>query len=173
MLNIVSPESVGFSSDRLQRVNRFMQGYIDKGKLASGLTMLARGGEVFHFEPYGVLDLDGGAPVERDTIFRFYSMTKPITSVAVMMLYEDGRFSLDDPVGKFIPEFARHSRSSTVWARRACASSTKHQPHHNTPPADAHVGVELRAASGIHPLTRCTRAKQGSLRRRTATLQEK
>ena len=106
MMNIVSPESVGFSSDRLQRVNRFMQGYIAKGKLASGLTMLARGGEVFHFEPYGVLDLDGGAPVERDTIFRFYSMTKPITSVAVMMLYEDGRFSLDDPVGKFIPELA-------------------------------------------------------------------
>ena len=105
-MNIVSPESVGFSSKRLSRVNRFMQSYIDGGKLASGLTMLARRGEVFHFQPYGVLDFESGAPVERDTIFRFYSMTKPITSVAVMMLYEEGHFSLDDPVGKFIPELA-------------------------------------------------------------------
>ena len=105
-MNIASPESVGFSSKRLSRVNRFMQSYIDDGKLASGMTMLARRGEVFHFQPYGVLDLESGAPVQRDTIFRFYSMTKPITSAAVMMLYEEGHFSLDDPVGKFIPELA-------------------------------------------------------------------
>ena len=107
MTNGVSPESVGFSSKRLSRVNKMMQCYIDDGKLASGLTMLARRGETFHFEPYGVLDLDSGTPVERDTLFRIYSMTKPITSAAVMMLYEDGHFSLDDPVGKFIPELAR------------------------------------------------------------------
>ena len=106
MTNGTSPESVGFSSERLGRVNKMMQGYIDEGKLASGLTMLARRGETFHFEPYGVLDLESGAPVERDTLFRIYSMTKPITSAAVMMLYEEGHFSLDDPVGKFIPELA-------------------------------------------------------------------
>ena len=107
MTNGVStPESVGFSSQRLSRVNKMMQGYIDDGKLASGLTMLARHGETFHFEPYGVLDLESGTPVERDTLFRIYSMTKPITSAAVMMLYEEGHFSLDDPVGKFIPELA-------------------------------------------------------------------
>ena len=106
MTNGVSPESVGFSSERLGRVNKMMQGYIDKGRLASGLTMLARHGETFHFEPYGVLDLESGVPVERDTLFRIYSMTKPITSTAVMMLYEEGHFSLDDPVGKFIPELA-------------------------------------------------------------------
>ena len=104
--SVSSPESVGFSSHRLSRVNKMMQGYIDDGKLASGLTILARHGETFHFEPYGVLDLESGAPVERDTLFRIYSMTKPITSAAVMMLYEEGHFSLDDPVGKFIPEFA-------------------------------------------------------------------
>lgn len=103
---MVLPESVGFSSERLSRVNKMMQSYIDGGKLASGLTMLARHGETFHFEPYGALDLESGAPVERDTLFRIYSMTKPITSAAVMMLYEEGRFSLDDPVGKFIPELA-------------------------------------------------------------------
>ena len=106
MTNGVSPESVGFSSQRLSRVNKMMQGHIDDGKLASGLTMLARGGETFHFEPYGVLNLESGTPVERDTLFRIYSMTKPLTSAAVMMLYEEGHFSLDDPVGKFIPELA-------------------------------------------------------------------
>lgn len=105
-MNIVSPESVGFSSERLKRINRFMQGYIEDKKLAGAVTMLARRGEVFHLENYGVQDLESGAAVERDTIFRLYSMTKPITSVAVMMLYEEGRFSLDDPVGKFIPAFA-------------------------------------------------------------------
>lgn len=105
-MNIVSPESVGFSSERLKRINRFMQGYIEDKKLAGAVIMLARRGEVFHLENYGVQDLESGAAVERDTIFRLYSMTKPITSVAVMMLYEEGRFSLDDPVGKFIPAFA-------------------------------------------------------------------
>ena len=107
MTNGVTPEAVGFSSQRLSRINKMMQSYIDDGKLASGLTMLARRGEVFHFEPYGVLDLESGAPVERDSLFRIYSMSKPITSAAVMMLYEEGHFSLDDPVGKFIPELAR------------------------------------------------------------------
>ena len=106
-MTITSPEAVGFSSQRLSRINKMMQGYIDDGKLASGLTMLARRGETFHFEPYGMLDLESGAPVERDSLFRIYSMSKPITSAAVMMLYEEGHFSLDDPVGKFIPELAR------------------------------------------------------------------
>ena len=80
--------------------------YVDSGKLAGALTMLARGGEVFHLQPYGVMDLESGSPIENDTIFRLYSMTKPITSVATMMLYEEGHFSLEDPVSKFIPELA-------------------------------------------------------------------
>ena len=102
----LSPESAGFSSKRLGRLNSRMQSYIDRGRLAGALTMLARRGEVFHLETHGVQDLESGVPVDQDTIFRLYSMTKPITSVAVMMLYEEGHFSLDDPVGKFIPAFA-------------------------------------------------------------------
>ena len=105
-MNLVSPESVGFSSQRLGRVDDRLQGYVDSGKLAGALTMLARGGEVFHLQPYGVMDFESGSPIESDTIFRLYSMTKPITSVAVMMLYEEGHFSLEDPVSKFIPELA-------------------------------------------------------------------
>lgn len=102
-----SPEEVGFSPERLRRVNAWMEGYVSGGKLAGAITMLSRAGETFHFQPYGVLNIDDGAPIQRDTIFRIYSMTKPITSVAVMMLYEEGHFSLDDPVGKFIPPLAR------------------------------------------------------------------
>ena len=102
-----SPEEVGFSSERLRRVNAWMEGYIGGGKLAGAITMLSRGGETFHFQPYGVLNIDDGAPIQQDTIFRIYSMTKPITSVATMMLYEEGHFSLDDPVGKFMPALAR------------------------------------------------------------------
>lgn len=102
-----SPEEVGFSSERLRRVNAWMEGYVSGGKLAGAITMLSRAGETFHFQPYGVLNIDHCAPIQHDTIFRIYSMTKPITSVATMMLYEEGHFSLDDPVGKFIPALAR------------------------------------------------------------------
>jgi CubicO group peptidase (beta-lactamase class C family) len=103
-MEIVAPEEVGFSSERLRRVNSVMQGYVDSGRLAGTVTLLAREGQVFHFEHRGVAEVQSGRPMDLDTIFRIYSMTKPITSVAVMMLYEEGNFHLDDPVAKFIPE---------------------------------------------------------------------
>lgn len=106
-MNTVSPKSVGFSQKRLRRVNDWMEGYVSGGKLAGAITMLARGGDTFHFQTYGAADIDSGEPVEPDTIFRIYSMTKPITSAAVMMLYEEGCFALDDPIGKFIPALRR------------------------------------------------------------------
>ena len=105
-MNVISPKSAGFSSEKLNLLSARMRGYIDDGKLAGALTMLARRNEVFHLETHGVQDLESGVAVDEDTIFRQYSMTKQITSVAVMMLYEEGHFSLDDPVGKFIPDFA-------------------------------------------------------------------
>ncbi len=103
-MNVVSPESVGFSSSRLSQIGKRMQRYVDDGKLAGALTMLARGGEVFHLETHGAADLESGAPMRNDTVFRIFSMTKPIASVAAMMLQEEGHFFLDDPVGDFIPE---------------------------------------------------------------------
>lgn len=100
-----TPEKVGLSSERLQRIGPVMQRYVQENKLAGLLTMIARNGQVVHFETYGMMDREAGKPMQRDAIFRIYSMTKPITSVAVMMLYEEGRFQLDDPVSKYIPEF--------------------------------------------------------------------
>ena len=99
------PEKVGLSSARLERINSLMQDYVDEGKLAGVVTMVARRGKVAHFERFGVMDIETRKPMQLDTIFRIYSMSKPITSVAVMILYEEGRFLLNDPVSKYIPEF--------------------------------------------------------------------
>ncbi|MCZ6679929.1 MAG: serine hydrolase [Candidatus Poribacteria bacterium] len=104
-LPTATPEDVGLSSTRLQRISPVMQRYVDDGKLAGVMTMVARRGKVVHFEKFGMMDIEGNKPMEFDTIFRIYSMTKPITSVAIMMLYEEGHFQLDDPVSEFIPAF--------------------------------------------------------------------
>ena len=97
------PEEVGLSAARLERIKPFMQSYVDQGKLSGLITMIARRGRVVHFEKYGVMD--SGRPMQLDAIFRIASMTKPITSTAIMMLYEEGKFQLNDPVSKFIPGF--------------------------------------------------------------------
>jgi CubicO group peptidase (beta-lactamase class C family) len=101
----VKPEEVGLSSERLKRINKVMQGYVDEDKLSGLVTMVARRGKIAHFECFGLMDKESNKPMQPDTIFRIYSMSKPITSVAVMMLYEEGHFQLNDPVSKFIPEF--------------------------------------------------------------------
>ena len=102
---IVAPEDVGVSSERLARLNSVMQRYVDENKLAGIVTLLARDGQVFHFERFGMADIEAKKPMELDSLFRIFSMTKPIASVALMMLYEEGRFHLEDPVTSFIPEF--------------------------------------------------------------------
>ncbi len=99
------PEAVGVSAERLERIRPVLQNYVDKGNLPGFLTVVARRGKIVHFETIGMQDVENNKPVESDTIFRIYSMSKPITSVAVMMLYEEGHFQLGTPVSKFIPEF--------------------------------------------------------------------
>src|SRR5260221_3027202 len=101
----IAADTVGFSSTRLHRISKVMQDYVDQQKLAGLITMLARRGEVVHFECFGMMDIEANRPMQSDTIFRLYSMTKPITSVAIMMLYEQGFFQLDDSISKYIPEF--------------------------------------------------------------------
>ena len=99
------PEEVGVSAERLERIRPVMQGYVDNGQVSGFLTVVARRGKIVHFETIGMRDVENSKPVEPDTIFRIYSMSKPITSVAVMMLYEEGHFQLGTPVSQFIPEF--------------------------------------------------------------------
>jgi CubicO group peptidase (beta-lactamase class C family) len=102
---MVKPEEVGLSSARLGRIGDHLQRYIDAGKLAGTLVLVARRGRVAYLEPRGHLEIERTRPVAPDSIFRIYSMTKPIVSVGLMMLWEQGRFQLDDPVAKFIPSW--------------------------------------------------------------------
>jgi CubicO group peptidase (beta-lactamase class C family) len=103
---IAAPESVGFSAAGLKAFQQAMRALVDEQKLAGVTTLVARHGKVVHFDAYGKRDLEAGKPVEKDTIFRIASMTKPIVGVAMMMLWEQGKWTLDDPVAKHIPEFA-------------------------------------------------------------------
>ena len=101
-----APEAVGMSSARLGNVTRLVQRYIDDGRLPGAISLVARRGKVVHFETYGNMDDERQQRMRPDAIFRFYSMTKPIASVGLMTLYEEGRFQLDDPAATFIPELA-------------------------------------------------------------------
>lgn len=105
-MKTVAPESVGLSAERLQRLERVMQGYVERGQLAGLVTVLVRRGEVAHCGVFGQMDLATAKPMRADAIFRLFSMTKPLTSLAVLMLYEEGAFHLQYPVSLFIPELA-------------------------------------------------------------------
>jgi CubicO group peptidase (beta-lactamase class C family) len=100
------PAEAGFDARRLERIDRHFARYVDDGRLPGWLITISRGGRLLHVSSYGRRDMEAGLPVEPDTLWRIYSMTKPITSVAAMMLYEEGAFALTDPVSAFIPSFA-------------------------------------------------------------------
>ena len=105
-LPTVRPEKAGFSSERLNRIKEFTQREVDEGRLAGVVTILARHGKIVHYEAVGSYGVDNEKPMDKDALFRIYSMTKPVTAVAMMMLYEEGKFQLGDPVSKYLPEFA-------------------------------------------------------------------
>src|SRR5262245_34223953 len=100
-----APEDVGLSSAGMARLQRHIQAYVDAGKCPGAISMVQRRGKVVHFQTYGRRDLEAGTPVEPETLFRIYSMPKPIVSVGLMTLYEEGRFQLDDPVAQYISPF--------------------------------------------------------------------
>lgn len=100
-----SPEMVGLSTSRLDRINELTAGYINRGDVPGTVTLVARRGEIAHFQTSGLMSFETEKPMVEDGIFRIYSMTKPVTSVAAMILYERGYFQLNTPVSKFIPEF--------------------------------------------------------------------
>jgi CubicO group peptidase (beta-lactamase class C family) len=105
-MTLAKPETVGFSSERLDRLHALMQETVDKKQLAGVVTILARHGKVVDYRTYGQRDMASGTPMSNDTIFRDYSTTKPVTGVAMMILYEQGKWLPSDPIAKFIPEFA-------------------------------------------------------------------
>lgn len=125
-LPVAKPENVGMSAERLARLPAGMKALVDEGRLAGVVTMVARHGKVVEFDAVGKRDIAAGAPMQKDSIFRIYSMTKPITGVAMMILFEEGKWQLNDPVSKFIPEFA----NLKVFATEANGNMTlKDQAH--------------------------------------------
>ena len=115
----LAPKRAGFAPERINRITEHLnKNYIEPGKIAGCQTLVARHGHVAYFKSLGLMDRERRKPVADDTIFRLYSMTKPITSVALMTLYEQGHFQLNDPVSRFIPAWRDHK----VWVSGEGAS---------------------------------------------------
>ena len=105
-MTTVFPQRVGFSEQRLSRVDRLLERYVESGHLSGALGLIYRKGGIAYCHATGQRDLETGLPMTEDTIFRIYSMTKPITAVAALMLFEEGQFLLNDPLALYLPEFA-------------------------------------------------------------------
>src|SRR5262249_5785498 len=99
------PEDVGLSTQRLQRINDLMQRQIDAGNISGAVTLVSRNGRVAHLSAQGLMDIETRKPMAADAMFRIMSMTKPVVGVAVLMLIEEGKVRLNDPISRFIPEF--------------------------------------------------------------------
>src|SRR5256885_810325 len=102
---IAKPEDVGLSSERLVRITEMMKRHVAAGEISGGVTLVARHGKIAHFEATGVTDVEAKKPMTRESVFRIASMTKPVTGVAIMMMMEEGKLRITDPVSKYIPSF--------------------------------------------------------------------
>jgi len=150
----VKPEQVGLSSERLGRLGRVLNEEIEKGKIPGAVALVARKGRIAYFESLGARDPETRAPMTRDAIFRIYSMTKPFTSVAVMMLQEEGRLVLNDPISKFLPQLTK--LSVAVESKDPAAGQTTYE----LVPARREITIQdlLRHTSGFTYGSRTTNA---------------
>jgi CubicO group peptidase (beta-lactamase class C family) len=145
-LPYASPNQVGLSQERLNRIRPAMERDIAEGEMAGAVGLIARRGKIAYFETYGMADREADKAMSKDSIFRLYSMTKAVTGVAVMTLYEEGRFSLHDPVSRFLPEFKNMrvaiDRTDPATGRRI----------YYTVPADRDITILdlLRHTSGLN-----------------------
>ncbi|HWW20335.1 MAG TPA: serine hydrolase domain-containing protein, partial [Steroidobacteraceae bacterium] len=125
-LPMAKPEGVEMSSERLTELTKGMQQFVDQGRLAGVVTMVARHGKVVEFDAVGKRDIAANAPMQKDSIFRIYSMSKPITGVAMMILFEEGKWQLNDPISKYIPEF----KDLKVWSQGPNGNVVMKTPAH-------------------------------------------
>jgi CubicO group peptidase (beta-lactamase class C family) len=166
------PESLGFSSERLGRLHEAMQRPVDEKSLAGVVTLLMRHGKLVEQRSYGVKDIASGAPMTNDTIFRIYSMTKPVTGVAMMILYEEGKWHPSDPISKIIPEFANLKVFKQLDANGAIVTEPPVHPPtmaellthtagftyglFGTSPVDkAYMARNCFGAANLHGMTQC------------------
>ena len=144
------PEDVGLSSERLQRIHETVQRHIDAHDIAGAVTLVARKGRVAHFEAQGLMDLDSKKPMTKDDLFWIASMSKPITGTAILMLMEEGKVRLTDPVSKFIPEF-RGLKVAVVEERNGRGGAAPGEPQFYTVPATREITIRdlLTHTSGL------------------------
>jgi CubicO group peptidase (beta-lactamase class C family) len=142
------PEDVGLSSDRLQRIHEVMERHIQAGDIAGGVTLVARKGRLAHLEAHGVMDLESRKPMPKDGIFRIASMSKPITGTAILLLMEEGKIRLTDPVSRFIPEFRGLKVAMTQQPSTAAGTA---EPQFYTVPANREITIRdlLTHVSGL------------------------
>src|SRR5881628_1848393 len=147
-LPFAKAETVGMSSKRLERINAFIKDYVDTNQIAGAVTLVARKGKIVQFESQGWRDKEANQPMEKDAIFSLASMTKPIVSTALMMLWEDGKFMLDDPISKWLPSYANKQVLDPLTGRRSPARpvTVRHILSHTS-------GLSLSPSAGPPPLT--------------------
>jgi CubicO group peptidase (beta-lactamase class C family) len=143
------PESVGLSEERLGRIHNAMQRHIDAHDISGAVTLVARKGQIAWFHAQGAMDMDANKPMQKDATFRVFSMSKPVTGVAILMLLEEGKVRLTDPVSKFIPEF-KGSKVAVLQETPANAPAANH-PIYYTVPATREVTIQdlLTHVSGL------------------------
>lgn len=178
-LETAPPEAVGLSADRLERIGEAMQAYVDGGEVAGAVALVARQGQVAYLDSFGVADVASGRPMRAGTIFRIASMTKAVTSVAVMMLYEEGRLLLSDPVSEYVPAFedmqvldtysAADTSYTTVPAERAITirdllTHTSGLAYGFGPPYDA-IYAKAGIPGGVQPVDATIGEKMEALAR--------
>jgi CubicO group peptidase (beta-lactamase class C family) len=149
------PEEVGFASERLQRIHELMQRNIDAGNFAGAVTLVARHGSIVHFETHGMMDLDAKKPMAKDAIFRIMSMTKPVVGVSILMLLEEGKVRVNDPVSKYISQFKDMKVAIPLPSPPASPfeppSQAPQEPRFYTMPADREITIRdlLTHTSGL------------------------
>ena len=140
-LAVVAPEAVGVSSTRLERLDAGMRQFVDDGRLAGVVTMMARHGKTVHFSNAGLKDIESDEPITEDSIFLIYSMSKPITGVAMMMLYEEGKWRLNDPGHKVHPGVRQPTGSRRRRPERRTTPGRRHALHDDARADDPFLGT--------------------------------
>jgi CubicO group peptidase (beta-lactamase class C family) len=148
---IAKPEDVGLSSERLARITEMMKRHIAAGEISGGVTLVARHGRIAHLEATGVTDIDTKKPMTKDAVFRIASMTKPVTGVAIMMMMEEGKLKITDPVSKYIPSF-KDLKVAVAEPKRAAAATDEPTPlKYYAVPAEREITIRdlLTHVSGL------------------------
>jgi CubicO group peptidase (beta-lactamase class C family) len=134
-----SPAQAGFSAERLQRIDQFIERKMAAGEISGGVTLVARHGRIVHLKAQGVADVESGRPLQKDSIFRIASMSKPVAAVALLMMMEEGKVRLDDPVSKYLPSY--RGMKVAVSLPRSPGAAPGAAPNYYTMPAEREITV--------------------------------